>query len=152
MKQIAGYHMSLADAHTIAKRLNIDIGEPTLFNLQRMEWPINDWLFNHNMLHMKAAQLQWPQDKDGEGGMFFLTKSQPNYEVIGTIAEEDSDLEVKKWLEKHGAEKVEWLCWWDRYSITLGGDQPKYTGVKHHQCATMEEFMEKAGLPYNLKA
>jgi hypothetical protein len=143
MKQIAGYHMSLADARTIAERLNIDIGEPTLFNLQRMEWPINDWLHDHNMLHMKAAQLQWPEDKEGDGGMFFLTKSRPDYEAIGTLTEEASDVVVKKWLEQHGAEKVEWLSLRDRFNITLGGDQPKHTSMKYKQYATMEEFMAK---------
>jgi hypothetical protein len=143
MKQIAGYHMSLTDAHTIAKRLNIDIGEPTLFNLERMEWAINDWLHDHNMLHMKAAYLQWPRNKDGEGGMFFLTKSRPDYEAIGALKEKASDVEVKKWLEEHGAETMQFVSLWDQSNITLAGDQPRRTGMKYIQHATVEEFMAK---------
>jgi hypothetical protein len=131
------------EPRTIAECLNIDIGEPTLFNLQRMEWAINDWLHDHNMLHMKAAPLQWPEDKEGDGSMFFLTKSRTDHEAPGTLMEEASDVEVKKWLGRHGAKKVEWLSLRGRFDITLGGDQPKHTSIKYKQYTTIEEFMAK---------
>ncbi|KAG5639865.1 hypothetical protein DXG03_002755 [Asterophora parasitica] len=148
MKQIGGYHMGLEAAVCIAESLQIDIGEPTEFNKQHMEWPINDWLSDHGMLHVKAAFLEWPRGEGRRPGMFFLTKSRqvPYAQPVDDLAEEPNDVKVKDWLKQNGAGDVEWLSLLDCYNITLLGAEPKRTGTKFKQYATEEEFAKAMGL------
>ena len=143
MLKLGGYHMSFSAARIIAEHLNIDIGEDTLFNNQHMEWPINNWLYDNEMLHIKAALLSWPQGGRGEDGMFFMTKARDASQCIGDFSEEETDFEVKEWLKRCGAEEMRWMSALDRYNITLEGIQPRRSEVQIKQC-TIEEMLAGA--------
>ncbi|KAG5649787.1 hypothetical protein H0H81_002045 [Sphagnurus paluster] len=141
MKQIGGYYMSLEAAHRLAQKLEINIGEATDFNLRHMEWPINDWLYDRGMLHLKASLLTWPRGTECHG-MFFLTKHREGLQrSLDDLKEEAKDLEVKAWLEENGADNLVWVSLWDTLKITLMGVQPVYTGFKFVQHPNFERIL-----------
>jgi hypothetical protein len=71
--KLGGYFINLSTARKVAQRLNIDVGEDTLFNNSHMEWPINNWLHDNGKLHILSAVIKWPK-RDGEYGVFFICR------------------------------------------------------------------------------
>jgi hypothetical protein len=144
LKKLGGYYMSFTAARAVAKYLNIDVGDDTLFNNQHMEWPINNWLYDNGKLHIKAALLSWPQGGRGEDGIFFMTKFCEQNQFVGDFKEDEGDLAVKEWLKECGAEEVRWTTALDRSNITLDGIQPRRNDIKFRQ-ATLEEMLAGIG-------
>lgn len=75
--------------------------------------------------------------------MFFMTKARDASQCIGDFTEEETDLEVKEWLERCGAEEMRWMSVLDRYNITLEGIQPRRSEARFNQ-VTIEEFLASA--------
>ena len=100
-----------------------------------MEFPINTWLYNNKILHVKAAGLIW-NFGDGVEKPGLVIVSHFRCGVRGdssVLAQRDQDLEVKKWLEESGgveSENLRWISFVDTMSITLTGTRPRPSDVK----------------------
>jgi hypothetical protein len=131
---LGGYYMSYDSARKLATHLGIDVGEDTAFDRRHMEWPFNNWLYNTGRLHIKSATIPWPVP-DGEDGLMFISKFRPEETVNSPadMAEDEKDLEVKRWLEESGVSEMVWATLWDQFRITLNGIQPKFYDTKFEQ-------------------
>ena len=140
--KLGGYFINLSTARKVAKHLNIDVGEDTFFNNRHMEWPINNWLHDNGMLHIKTGFIKWPL-KDGEYGVFFISRFRQVHDPApDDFIEGEKDLEVRKWLMDLNAEGIQWVSIIDRYGITLDGIQPRFSDVKFGH-STGEEILER---------
>ena len=135
--------MDFSAARRVAQRLNIDVGQDTFQNNCRMEWPINNWLYNNGQLHIKSAMVKWPLN-DGEYGTFFITRFwQESDPAPNDFTEGENDLAVKRWLMNLGAEGMQWVSISDRYGITIDGIQPQYSNVRYGGETSIEEILKQ---------
>ena len=133
--KLGGYFVNLSTARKVAQHLNIDVGEDTSPNNRRMEIPINNWLHDNEMLHIKSGLIKWPV-KDGEYGILFISRFRQTHDPErDNFIEGEKDLEVRKWLmnlnldaELEGIQ-LEWATLIDRYGITISGIQPQFSDV-----------------------
>ena len=144
--KLGGYFVKLSTARKVAQHLNIDVGEDTLMNNCHMEWPINNWLHDNGMLHIKAAVIKWPS-KDGEYGVFFISRfRQVDDPAVDDFVEDEKDLEVRKWLMDLDSDvegmQLEWVSILDSYGITIGGIQPQFSNLKFGGHVSKEEILE----------
>ena len=92
--KLGGYFVNFSNARRIAQRLNIDVGEDTLFNNRHMEWPINNWLHDNKKLHIKAALIKWPL-RDREHGVLFKSRfRQANDPAPDDFTEDEGRLKI----------------------------------------------------------
>ena len=143
--KLGGYFVNFSTARTVAQHLNIDIGEDTMFNNRHMEWPINNWLHDNGLLHIKAAFIKWPlKDPSGEYGVLFITRFRQAHDTApDDFIEEEKDLEVRKWLIDLDAKGIQWVSIIDRYGITLDGIQPKFSNVKFGYSTDMKGIFDR---------
>ena len=140
--KLGGYFINLSSARKLAQHLNIDLEEDTFLNNRRMEIPLNNWLHDNGMLHIKAGLIKWPV-KDGEYGMLFISRfRQANDPEPDDFIEGEKDLVVKKWLTNLDAEGIQWATLIDRYGIAITGIQPQYSDVKFRHISD-EELSEQ---------
>ena len=127
---LSGYWMPYSSARKLASNLGIEILTDTELGNRRMEFPINTWLYNQKILHVKLAGLIW-NFGDGVEKPGLVIVSHFRHGVRGdssVLAQRDQDLEVKKWLEESGgveSENLQWISFVDTMSITLTGTRPK---------------------------
>ena len=143
--KLGGYFVNLSTTRKIAERLNIDVGEDTLINNCRMEWPLNNWLHDNGILHMKTGVIKWPI-KDGEYGILFISRFRPsNDPEVDDFVEGEKDLVVRKWLMDLDVEgmQCQWATLIDRYGIAVSGIQPEFSNLKFGGHTTMEEIIER---------
>lgn len=132
--------MSFATTHTLMKTYNInDKGVED----DRLEFPINDWLFENNKLEVLAGAIHHPdcergtREDDFEDGMLLVTQFLwqdriPKDPSSITLTEGTAEQSAEAWLVDGGAdsEDLEWLCIWDTFGLTKCGVRPKYTNVR----------------------
>ncbi len=132
--------MTFAAARQVAAHLHIDVGDDAEHNNMHMEFPINTWLHDNGKLDIKSANIEWPRGS-GERGIIFISKFCQVYATdSGNIMEDESDIEVKKWLEEQGAMGLRWVSFLDTQKITLGGIQPQRCDIKWGGVLPWEEF------------
>ena len=140
--KLGGYFVNVSTARKLAQHLNIDVGEDTSFNNRHLEFPINDWLHDNGMLHIKAGFIKWPV-KDGEYGVCFISRFRQTHDPErDDFIEGERDLEVRKWLTSLDVEGIQWATLIDRYGITIDGIRPQTAGVRFRE-STLEELSER---------
>jgi hypothetical protein len=146
---LSGWFMSIETAREIAATLGIDLHDNE--NAQ-LEWPINSWLHDNGMTHMKAAVIVWPPQA-GRLGVFFISKfRRSGQEVADDFSEDEKDREVKRFLNEAGADSLEWVQMLDTLGITLSGVQPEKSDYRRVKISRQEFFVKLDALkPVTLK-
>jgi len=143
MMKLGGYFTSLTTARKVAAHHNIDIGPDDPWTNLHMEWPINSWLHDNNMLHMKAAVISSPTPPAHESGLFWISTFDQN-DSAELKEDDETAREVKSWLGKSGVEdgEMKWMSRVDNWRIVLGpGDtQPERSKLRFKKL-TPEELL-----------
>ncbi|GBE84659.1 hypothetical protein SCP_0606380 [Sparassis crispa] len=90
------------------------------------EWPIDGWLSDNDMLHIKAAQVGWLLEDPSsmETVIVWITEFRRVAQTSdATVIEQDKDIKMKAWLEGLVAEGLVWFSFFDKFRITLDGVQ-----------------------------
>jgi hypothetical protein len=136
MLTFGGYFMSFDTTRQVVKRLGIT--EVDHYKNMEIEWPINDWLDENQIHHIKAAVVKWPKD-DGSLGVIFISRFAEAERDNYVLEEGDKDLKVRKWLEELEAKDLQWVSMADRFVITLGGLKPRKNGKRFKE-VSQDEF------------
>ena len=119
--------MSFDSARALMSKLEIDHSR---FSDPGLDDPFNNWLAVQGKKHILAGTI--PDIKSNsheEAGMILMTQfvvSQRRLE----LEEDDRDKEVKQWLVNEcemKPDELEWLCFFDKYFLTLNGIEPKFS-------------------------
>ncbi|KAI0943258.1 hypothetical protein AcW1_002469 [Taiwanofungus camphoratus] len=159
--RISGYFMSFSTARALATCLGFQADQERnpKENEIHMEYPFNDWLFDTQRLHMKAAVVDHPRDTSEMGLVLLTSFIEFDHTDPGETEEGEKDRSVKRWLEENQASELEWVSMVDTMNITLGGIQPSrskitfiWTPIEEmvksvkEDCARIRRHREEAGL------
>lgn len=131
---LGGYWVSLVELRKFAKNLDMDLGEDTIPNTGHYGRYINNWLCDNkpeNIPEIKAAGIDWPR-KSMQFGVIFISKVAIKEHFV-PLEENVDDIMVKKWLQRGGADAVQWATLEDPWGIAHGGTRPeKHTYTYRH--------------------
>ncbi|KZP12450.1 hypothetical protein FIBSPDRAFT_870244 [Athelia psychrophila] len=125
MMVLGGYWVSLLELRKLAKNLDMDLGEDNIPNTGHYGRYINNWLCDNipdNIPEFKAAGIDWPR-KSMQFGVIFISKVAAK-EYFVPLEENADDILVKGWLQRGGADVVQWATLEDPRGLAYGGTRP----------------------------
>ena len=123
---LGGYWVSLPVLRKLAKNLEMDLGEDTIPNTGNYGRYTNNWLCDNkpaNIPNIKAAGIDWPR-KSMQFGVIFISKFVIKKYFV-SLEEDADDLMVKEWLQREGADTVQWATLEDPWGIAFSGTRPE---------------------------
>lgn len=122
---LGGYWVALPVLRELAKNLDMPLGEGGVPKTGHYGRFINNWLCDNkpaDIPNIKAAGIDWPR-RSMQFGVIFISKFVIK-EYFAPLEEDADDLVVKEWLQREGADTVQWATLPDPWGIAASGTRP----------------------------